>query len=178
MTVASVRSKEERKPQPNRVVKPQLHETPAVESLVLQLRHLRDVLTQPEFHTAMLLHGRGKLTVQEKLTLLLDAGTFVEDLAPNPDLGPRHGARRLVTGHGYIQGRLVAAALFDASADDLAQYGDPRTSRRGQSCPFGQVAKSAGEARRVARGLLLDSDVSAPTDRTGGAHPRESTKVL
>jgi propionyl-CoA carboxylase beta chain len=106
---------EERKPQPNRVVKPQLHETPAVEGLGLQLRHLRDILTQPEFHTAMQQHGRGKLTVQEKLTLLFDAGTFVEDLAPNPDLGPRHGARRLVTGHGCIQGRLVAAALFDAS---------------------------------------------------------------
>src|SRR5437016_997629 len=70
---------------------------------------LDHILTRPDFHTAAQQHVRGKLTIQEKLALLFDAGTFVEDLVPSPDLEPRHGARRLVTGHGHIQGRLVAA---------------------------------------------------------------------
>src|SRR5256714_11620828 len=88
---------------------------PIASNLASRLHHLHRVLTRPDFHTAAQQHVRGKLTIQEKLALLFDAGTFVEHLVPSPDLEPRHGARRLVTGHGHIQGRLVAAALFDAS---------------------------------------------------------------
>jgi propionyl-CoA carboxylase beta chain len=60
-------------------------------------------------------HARGKLTVQEKIACLFDPGTFEEDLAPHLDLDPRHGERRLLTGHGMMQGRVVAAALFDSA---------------------------------------------------------------
>lgn len=83
--------------------------------LVGSLRHLREVFRRPDFQAAARQHARSKLTVQEKLALLFDAGTFVEDLAPRPDLDVRHGERRLLTGHGQIQGRPVAAAIFDSS---------------------------------------------------------------
>ncbi|MEE9146545.1 MAG: carboxyl transferase domain-containing protein [Candidatus Tectomicrobia bacterium] len=79
------------------------------------LRHLREVFRRPEFHAAARQHARNKLTVQEKLALLFDAGTFEEDLAPRPDLDPRHGERRLLTGHGAIHDRPVAVAIFDSS---------------------------------------------------------------
>jgi acetyl-CoA carboxylase carboxyltransferase component len=58
---------------------------------------------------------RLRLTIPEKLALLFDAGTFVEESAPDPALDPRHGERRLVTGHGQMNQHLVAAALFDSS---------------------------------------------------------------
>jgi propionyl-CoA carboxylase beta chain len=97
------------------LVKQSSSAAPIASNLASRLHQLHGILTRLDFHTAAQQHARGKLTVQEKLTLLLDAGTFVEDLAPSPDLEPRHGARRLITGHGHIQGRLVATALFDAS---------------------------------------------------------------
>jgi propionyl-CoA carboxylase beta chain len=86
-----------------------------VDSLATRLRRLREMLTRPDFQAAARQHGRGKLTVQEKIAYLFDAGTFVEDLAPSPDLDPRHGERRLLTGRGQMHGRPVAAAIFDAS---------------------------------------------------------------
>lgn len=76
---------------------------------------LRDVFAQPDFQAAARQHARGKLTVQEKIGVLFDAETFEEDLAPSPALDLRHGERRLVTGHGQMQSRLVAAAIFDSS---------------------------------------------------------------
>jgi acetyl-CoA carboxylase carboxyltransferase component len=60
-------------------------------------------------------HARGKLTVQEKIACLFDPGTFVEDLAPHPDLDPRHGERRLLTGHGMMHGRQIAVAVFNSA---------------------------------------------------------------
>jgi propionyl-CoA carboxylase beta chain len=84
-------------------------------SLVDSLRHLREVFTRADLQVAARQHARSKLTVQEKLALLFDAETFMEDLAPRPDLEARHGERRLLTGHGQIQGRPVAAAIFDSS---------------------------------------------------------------
>jgi propionyl-CoA carboxylase beta chain len=94
------------------------HLTPAVptdESLVSHLRHFRDVFTRPEYQAAARQHARGKLTVQEKVGLLFDAATFAEDLAPSPALDPRHGERRLLTGHGQMHGQPVAVAIFDSS---------------------------------------------------------------
>jgi acetyl-CoA carboxylase carboxyltransferase component len=79
------------------------------------LRHVQEVFRREELLAAARQHARGKLTVQEKLAVLFDAGTFEEDLAPRPDLDARHGERRLLTGHGQIQGRPVAAAIFDSS---------------------------------------------------------------
>jgi propionyl-CoA carboxylase beta chain len=87
----------------------------SIHRLAASLQQLQAVLTQPEMRAAARQHARGKLTVQEKMALLVDAGTFVEDLAPRPDLDPRHGERRLLTGHGLMQGRMVAVAIFDSS---------------------------------------------------------------
>ncbi|MGQ4808052.1 Methylmalonyl-CoA carboxyltransferase 12S subunit [Candidatus Entotheonellaceae bacterium PAL068K] len=86
-----------------------------VEGLKDTLQRLRDVMARADFQAAARQHARGKLTVQEKIAHLFDPGTFAEDLAPSPDLDPRHGERRLLTGHGQMHGRPVAAALFDSS---------------------------------------------------------------
>jgi propionyl-CoA carboxylase beta chain len=86
-----------------------------VDGLASSLRHLREVLTRPDFQAAARQHARGKLTVQEKIRFLFDTNTFEEDLAPSPDLDPRHGERRLLTGHGQMHGRPVAVAIFDSS---------------------------------------------------------------
>jgi propionyl-CoA carboxylase beta chain len=72
-------------------------------------------MTRPDFNALARQHAQDKLTIAEKLACLFDAETFMEDQVPRPDLPLRHGARRLVTGHGQIQGRQVAAVLFDAS---------------------------------------------------------------
>jgi acetyl-CoA carboxylase carboxyltransferase component len=86
-----------------------------VDGLASSLRRLQEVLARPDLQAAARQHARGKLTVQEKIACLFDAGTFEEDLAPSPDLDPRHGERRLLTGHGQMHGRPVAAAIFDSS---------------------------------------------------------------
>ncbi len=85
------------------------------DGLAASLRHLREVLTQPNVQAAARQHARGKLTVQEKLTHLFDPETFVESMAPSPDLDARHGERRLLTGQGQMHGRPVTAAIFDSS---------------------------------------------------------------
>ncbi len=90
-------------------------ETPSVQALAVGLRRLHEVLTRPDYQAAARQHARGKLTVQEKIRLLFDAETFAEDFPPHPDLDTRHGERRLLTGHGLIHGRPVAAAIFDSS---------------------------------------------------------------
>src|SRR5262249_14588215 len=88
---------------------------PTGNDLAHSLRHLREVCTRPDFQAMARQHARGKLTVQEKIACLFDPGTFGEDLAPRPDLDPRHGERRLLTGHGMMYGRAVAAAIFDSA---------------------------------------------------------------
>ncbi|GIX46754.1 MAG: propionyl-CoA carboxylase [Candidatus Tectimicrobiota bacterium] len=91
-------------------------QTPALgRRLLHSLRRLRQVDTDPALRAAARQHARGKLTVAEKIALLFDPETFVEDQPPSPELDPRHGERRLVTGHGHIHGRRVAAALFDSA---------------------------------------------------------------
>src|SRR5215471_17401502 len=84
-------------------------------NLVHSLRHLREVCTRPDFQALARQHARGKLTVQEKIACLFDPGTFSENLAPRPDLDPRHGERRILTGHGMMRGRAVAVAIFDSA---------------------------------------------------------------
>ena len=85
------------------------------DALMSSLQRWRDVMSQADFQAAARQHARGKLTVQEKIALLFDPDTFAEDLVPSPDLDPRHGERRLLTGHGHMHGRPVAAAIFDSS---------------------------------------------------------------
>src|SRR5438309_3035084 len=88
---------------------------PTGNNLAHSLRHVREVCTRSDFQTMARQHARGKLTVQEKIACLFDPGTFVEDLAPRVDLEPRHGERRLLTGHGMMHGRPVAVAIFDSA---------------------------------------------------------------
>src|SRR5437773_2142025 len=88
---------------------------PTDNGLAHSLRRLREVCTRPDLQALARQHARGKLTVQEKIACLFDPGTFREDLAPRPDLEPRHGERRLLTGHGMMHGRAVAAAIFDSA---------------------------------------------------------------
>ena len=56
-------------------------------------------------------HGRGKLTARERLTLLLDADSFVESDAfvtsRSSHLGESFLGDGVITGHGRINGRLV-----------------------------------------------------------------------
>ena len=70
------------------------------------LQDLQNVFTQPDFLAAARQHAKGKLTIQEKVILLFDSGTFSEDLAPSHELDPRHGERRILTGYGRINNRL------------------------------------------------------------------------
>ena len=66
-------------------------------------------------------HGRGKLTVRERIDLLFDAGTFVElgllaeqqsvrGAEPSADGTPADG---VVTGHGMVDGRQVWVIAYD-----------------------------------------------------------------
>src|SRR5262245_65603948 len=87
----------------------------SMDGLASSLQRWREVMTRPAFQAMARQHGRGKLTVQEKIACLFDAGTFAEDMAPSPDLDPRHGERRLLTGHGQMHGRQVAVAIFDSA---------------------------------------------------------------
>ena len=56
---------------------------PTTASLAHSLRHLREVFTRPDLQAMARQHARGKLTVQEKIACLFDAGTFVEDMPPS-----------------------------------------------------------------------------------------------
>ena len=84
-------------------------------SLIEALRHLYAVFTQPHYQAAARQHARGKLTVEEKVALLFDPKTFVEEPVPAPDLEARHGERRLLTGYGDVQERRVAVAIFNSA---------------------------------------------------------------
>ena len=79
------------------------------------LTDLQKVFAQPGFLTAARQHAKGKLTIQEKVTLLFDEGTFSEDLVPEHGIDSRHGERRILTGYGRINNRPVSAALIDSS---------------------------------------------------------------
>lgn len=84
-----------------------------VNGLVASLRRVHEAFAQPQWQAAARQHARGKLTVQEKLALLFDS--FEETMVPSPELDPRHGERRLLTGQGLMNGRPVAVAIFDSS---------------------------------------------------------------
>jgi acetyl-CoA carboxylase carboxyltransferase component len=77
-----------------------------------RLQDLQKAFTQSDFIAAARQHAKGKLTIQEKVTLLFDSGIFSEDLAPSRELDSRHGERRILTGYGRINNRLVSAAIF------------------------------------------------------------------
>jgi len=94
---------------------PSLSAVPTADDFATCLQQWRQVWSRSDFRAAARQHARGKLTVREKLEVLFDPGTFEESMAPSPDLEPRHGERRLLTGRGQMHGRPVAAALFDSS---------------------------------------------------------------
>ena len=83
--------------------------------LAHSLSLLQEVWTRPDYKAAARQHARGKLTVREKIACLFDTGTFEEDNPPGPGLDPRHGERRLLTGCGAMNGRPVAAAMFNSA---------------------------------------------------------------
>jgi len=81
-------------------------------------------------------HSLGKLTVRERLDLLLDAGTWVEYglLADHMDagLGDRYlAADGAVTGIGNIDGRPVAVAAYDFTvmAGSMGRVGEDKIAR-------------------------------------------------
>src|SRR4029450_3781675 len=88
---------------------------PTGKNLAHSLRDLREVWTRPDFQAMARQHARGKLTIQEKIACPFDPGAFGEALGPGPALEPRHGQRRLLTGHVMMHGRAVAAAIFDSA---------------------------------------------------------------
>ena len=90
-------------------------DTPADGNLAASLIFLQEAWTRPDFQAAARQHARGKLTVGEKIACLFDSGTFEEDNPPGPDLDSRHGERRLLTGWGDMNGRPVAAAMFNSA---------------------------------------------------------------
>lgn len=82
-------------------------------------------------------HGRGKLTVRERLDLLFDSGTFVESglLARAVD-SPQSRVKRTpadgcVTGVGKIDGRRVAVIAYDFTvlAGSLGAHGERKATR-------------------------------------------------
>src|SRR2546423_447678 len=98
----------------------------------------------------------GKLTVRERLDLLLDRGTWVEYglLADHMDagLGDRHlAADGVVTGVGEIEGRPIAVAAYDFTvmAGSMGAVGESKISRMRehavrQRTPFVWLLDSAG----------------------------------
>ena len=84
-------------------------------NLAASLIFLQEAWTRPDFQAAARQHARGKLTVKEKIACLFDPGTFEEDNPPRADLDRQHGERRLLTGWGDMNGRPVAAAMFNSA---------------------------------------------------------------
>jgi propionyl-CoA carboxylase beta chain len=97
------------------IATPAVDATRTLHDLAYCLRGLHEVYTRSDYVTTARQRAKGKQTIPEKLALLFDAGTFVETSAAAPTMDPRHGERRLVTGHGLMNQRLVAVALFDSS---------------------------------------------------------------
>src|SRR5262245_26284037 len=101
-------------------------------------------------------HSLGKLTVRERLDLLLDPGTWVEYgiLADHMDagLGDRYlAADGAVTGIGEIEGRPVAIAAYDFTvmAGSMGGVGENKIARMrahavSQRIPFVWLLDSAG----------------------------------
>src|SRR5437899_2403271 len=101
-------------------------------------------------------HSLGKLTVRERLDLLLDPGTWVEYalLADHMDagLGDRYlAADGVVTGVGEIDGRPVAIGAYDFTvmAGSMGQVGEHKMARLRelsirQRIPFVWLLDSAG----------------------------------
>ncbi|MGI8796744.1 MAG: acyl-CoA carboxylase subunit beta [Acidimicrobiia bacterium] len=101
-------------------------------------------------------HSLGKLTVRERLDVLLDEGTWVEYgmLADHmdPGLGDRSlAADGVVTGVGEIEGRRVAIGAYDFTvmAGSMGQVGERKMARLRelsvrQRIPFVWLLDSAG----------------------------------
>src|SRR5829696_1192964 len=112
-------------------------------------------------------HSLGKLTVRERLDLLLDPGTWVEYalLADHMDsgLGDRYlAADGVVTGVGEIDGRPVAIGAYDFTvmAGSMGQVGEHkmaplREASIPQRLPFVGLVGSAGGRIQSINGLEL-----------------------
>lgn len=81
-------------------------------------------------------HSLGKLTVRERLDLLLDAGTWVEYGLLADSMDPAYAGRYLaadavVTGIGDVEGRQVAVAAYDFTvlAGSMGRVGEHKVKR-------------------------------------------------
>lgn len=98
--------------------------------------------------------ARGKLTVRERLELLVDEGSFVEHGLLADHMDPQLGSRRLpadgvVTGVGQIEGRPAAIAAYDFTVmgGSMGRVGEEKVSRM----------REMALRRRIPMVWLLDS---------------------
>ena len=122
----------------------------------------------------------GKLTVRERLDLLLDPGTWVEYglLADHMDagLGDRYlAADGAVTGIGEIDGRTVAVAAYDFTvmAGSMGAVGENkiRADARARAAPAhpdglaARLGRARASSRRAARRSRARATCSASRSR-------------
>ena len=84
-------------------------------------------------------HAKGKLTVRERIGLLVDDGSFVEHGMLANHMDPQLGERSLpadgvVTGIGQIDGRSVAIAAYDFTVmgGSMGRVGEEKVARMRQ----------------------------------------------
>jgi acetyl-CoA carboxylase carboxyltransferase component len=78
-----------------------------------QIRRARATTLTPPDKAAAKLAAQGKLYVRERIDLLLDEGTFVEDGQLANALGSGLPADGVVTGQGLVDGRPVLVVAND-----------------------------------------------------------------
>ncbi|RKH12752.1 acyl-CoA carboxylase subunit beta [Corallococcus praedator] len=116
-------------------------------------------------------HAKGKLTARERLKLLFDAGTF-EELGllaghhgnlPEEDEGPPSPADGVITGTGEIDGRPVAAAIYDFTVygGSIGEVGERKVAR----------LRDIALKNRIPMVWLVDS-AGARLDASAGIDPR------
>ncbi len=114
-------------------------------------------------------HGAGKLTARERISLLVDEGTFVElGIHGRPHFSQRAMEGRdapadgVVTGHGKVDGRPVAVAAYDFTvmAGSMGMTGELKVTRMRelaltQRIPMIWLLDSAGARIQEAVGSLF-----------------------
>ena len=114
-------------------------------------------------------HAAGKLTARERLTLLIDDGTFTElGIHARPHFSQRAMEGRdapadgVITGYGRVDGRLVAVCAYDFTvmAGSMGMTGEMKVTRLrelalSKRMPFVWLLDSAGARIQEAVGSLF-----------------------
>ncbi len=114
-------------------------------------------------------HAAGKLTARERIELLIDAGTFTElGIHARPHFSQRAMDGRdapadgVITGHGRVDGRMVAVAAYDFTvmAGSMGMTGEIKVARLRelslrQRIPIVWLLDSAGARIQEAVGSLF-----------------------